>query len=125
MEKECKGKELSMDIKKVSESKILEIIETRQPKGIFYCLEQGMYIGVDNRDGNAWTDEFLYRNQCFSWLKDEEYEDIKESKTYDNELLEKIISQIIPTLDSKVISEMVWKILNCLHEDGYEISEKF
>lgn len=37
-------------------------------KGKFFTQEGGLYIGVDNSDGNAWTEEFSDRQQLFLWF---------------------------------------------------------
>lgn len=37
-------------------------------KGKFFTQEGGLYIGVDNSDGNAWTEEFADRQQLFLWF---------------------------------------------------------
>lgn len=46
-----------------------EIIDLRGRKGLFWTLENGRYIGIDNRDGNAWTEEFDTREACEQWLR--------------------------------------------------------
>ena len=40
-------------------------------KGKFFTQEGGLYIGVDNSDGNAWTEEFSDRQQLFLWFADQ------------------------------------------------------
>lgn len=40
-------------------------------KGKFFTQEGGLYIGVDNSDGNAWTEEFADRQQLFLWFADQ------------------------------------------------------
>ena len=48
-----------------------KIIALRGRKGLFWTLENGRYIGIDNRDGNAWTEEFNTREACERWLRRE------------------------------------------------------
>lgn len=48
------------------------IIEKREPRGAFYCIEDGKYVGVDNRTGDAWTEEFHSEIDCIRWLAGEE-----------------------------------------------------
>lgn len=55
--------------KKVSVEKLQEVIETREPKGFFYGEEGGVYVGVDNSGGDAWTEEFRTEEQCLAWLE--------------------------------------------------------
>jgi hypothetical protein len=60
-------------IKKVSLKKANEIIETRKPIGMFYAIlprkHKKMYIGIDNRTGDAWTEDFYLLPMCKVWLK--------------------------------------------------------
>ena len=56
------------EIKKVKPDALREIIDTRQPLGLFYALEDGAYTGVDNRDGHAWTEAFPTLRRCKRWL---------------------------------------------------------
>lgn len=37
-------------------------------KGKFFAEEGNLYVGVDNSDGNAWTEEFSDRQQLFLWF---------------------------------------------------------
>lgn len=56
------------EIKKVTNNEASEIIETREPKGLFYTIENGSYVGIDNSDGDAWTEEFKSLSPCKRWL---------------------------------------------------------
>jgi uncharacterized protein (DUF983 family) len=58
------------DITKVEPDKLRHIIDTREPLGLFYALADGTYTGVDNRDGNAWTEAFSTLRRCKRWLLD-------------------------------------------------------
>jgi len=44
------------------------IIDTRKPLGYFYSPVAGLYIGIDNSTGYAWTEEFDDLRQCRRWL---------------------------------------------------------
>jgi hypothetical protein len=57
-------------IKKITAEQALSVIETREPLGLFYVLENGTYTGIDNSSGNAWTEEFKGLRQCRRWLSD-------------------------------------------------------
>ena len=50
----------------------MEIIETRKPLGCFVYSEGMEVVGVDNRDGDAWTEDFPNLVECLAWLLDEE-----------------------------------------------------
>jgi len=59
------------DIEKVTVEAIRQIIETRQPRGLYYCKEaRRLYVGVDNSYGEAWTEAFPSRRKCLRWLTD-------------------------------------------------------
>ena len=55
-------------ITKVKPDILRQIIDTRQPLGLFYALESSVYTGVDNRNGKAWTEDFPDLRQCKRWL---------------------------------------------------------
>ena len=59
------------DIEKVTLEEMKRIIDTREPRGLFY-LKAGRrcYVGVDNSTGDAWTEEFTSRRKCLRWLRD-------------------------------------------------------
>jgi hypothetical protein len=48
------------------------IIDTRKPLGLFCChsSKDGLYIGIDNTRGHAWTEEFNTLRKCKRWLND-------------------------------------------------------
>lgn len=59
------------DIEKVTVEAIRQIIETRQPRGLFYTKEaRRLYGGVDNSYGDAFTEAFPSRRKCLRWLSD-------------------------------------------------------
>ncbi|WP_024834180.1 hypothetical protein [Ruminiclostridium josui] len=57
------------DIIRVTPEEANKIIDSRERKGLFYCIENGIYVGVDNRDGNAWTEDFGSLSACKRWLR--------------------------------------------------------
>jgi hypothetical protein len=76
----------------ISADEAEEIIETREPRGLFLHIENGYVIstgangnvnlvhigniddtkiiGIDNRTGDAWTEEFDTYEDCVKWLID-------------------------------------------------------
>jgi len=46
------------------------VISTRQPLGLFYLFNNGVYIGIDNSTGHSWVEEFPSLQQCKEWLRD-------------------------------------------------------
>jgi len=67
-------------ITKHNPNTIKNLIETRDPKGLFYCIEtrewegnnvgweEKVYVAVDNSTGDAWVDEFPDLRSCRRWL---------------------------------------------------------
>ena len=55
-------------INKVNYAQAKRIIDTRCPLGLFYVLEAGAYIGIDNSTGDAWTEAFPNLRKCKRWL---------------------------------------------------------
>jgi len=49
-------------------------MDTRQPIGLFYALEAGTYVGIDNSNGYAWTEAFPNLRKCKRWLSDPDIE---------------------------------------------------
>lgn len=43
-----------------------------EPLGLFYLQEGDKFVGIDNSDGNAWTEEFPDKESCLRWLRREE-----------------------------------------------------
>lgn len=43
-----------------------------EPLGLFYLKEGYKFVGIDNNDGNAWTEEFPDKESCLRWLIGEE-----------------------------------------------------
>lgn len=58
------------------------IINRRLPHGVFYCKEaNGTYVGIDNRTGDAWVEEFDFLEPCLRWLVSSGERDPYESET--------------------------------------------
>ena len=68
-----------MEIKKVTLKEADKIINNREPEGLFYIkikhycpaeenLRTTRYIAIDNRTGEAWTEEFSTLRSCKKWL---------------------------------------------------------
>ena len=55
-------------IKKIQPKHAIRIIDSRQPLGLFYYLRAGVYVGIDNTNGNAWTEAFPTLRKCKQWL---------------------------------------------------------
>ena len=46
-----------------------QVIETRRPRGLFFVVGS-VVTGIDNRDGDAWTEDFPTKRECLKWLTD-------------------------------------------------------
>ena len=51
-------------IEKIAPSHAECIIHARKPLGLFYLQSDGIYVGIDNTTGEAWTEEFPNLRQC-------------------------------------------------------------
>lgn len=58
--------------RRITSEQAEEMIDTRQPLGLFWLKDGGWYVGIDNRTGDAWTEEFRTRKKCIWWLLREE-----------------------------------------------------
>lgn len=58
-------------ILKISNETVKSIIQTRTPLGLFYTIGSGVFVAIDNSDGNAWVEEFKTLPLCKAWLKRE------------------------------------------------------
>ena len=52
----------------ISRKQAEEVIETRTPCGLFFVVEE-VVTGIDNRTGDAWTEDFATKRECLKWLK--------------------------------------------------------
>ena len=56
------------EIKKINLKMAEDVINTRVPLGLFYVLGVGLYTGIDNSYGDAWTETFPDLRRCKRWL---------------------------------------------------------
>lgn len=59
---------MNTEIQEITSEQASIIIDTRQPRGLFYLLDNSVYVGIDNSTGDAWTEEFPNPRQCKEWL---------------------------------------------------------
>lgn len=55
-------------IQVVDESYLIKVAMTFRPEGLFLCRASGIWVAIDNSDGNAWTEEFSSKYQAIRWL---------------------------------------------------------
>lgn len=58
-----------VEIKEITLDQARTIVDIRKPFGLFYLLDDDIYIGIDNSTGDAWTEEFANLHQCKKWLR--------------------------------------------------------
>lgn len=56
-------------IKEVTQAEAHTIIQSREPRGLFYRRDGNRWVGIDNMTGDAWVEEFDSQEQCFAWLR--------------------------------------------------------
>jgi len=60
---------LTFQPQKVTPEVLWQIIQMREPLGLFYAREAShLYVGVDNGTGDAWTEDFRSLRRCKRWL---------------------------------------------------------
>lgn len=55
-------------IQKLTSEEMARVIDTREPRGLFYRIEGRTIIGVDNTTGNAWTEDFRDFETFMLWI---------------------------------------------------------
>lgn len=58
-------------IKEVTQAEADAIIQSREPRGLFYQQNGKRWVGIDNMTGDAWCEEFINLDQCLAWLRRE------------------------------------------------------
>lgn len=67
-------RKIASEPREISREDANTIIESRHPYGLFFLKDGSVYVGIDNRDGDAWTEEFPTKRKCLEWLTDAAYE---------------------------------------------------
>ncbi len=61
--------------KYIDQEEALEIIDHRGRRGLFVQKDGRRFVGIDNRDGDAWTEDFPTLTDCLMWLLDTDKEE--------------------------------------------------
>lgn len=61
-----------MELRFVSYEEAIEIVHERKPLGKFYAKDGAFWIGIDNVNGNAWTEGFYTEEECKAWVMNEQ-----------------------------------------------------
>lgn len=64
------NKDNNSKYKRVTLREAERIINTREPRKLFWTKEDGLYIAIDNLTGDAWTENFKTRQECFKYLSE-------------------------------------------------------
>ncbi len=59
----------------ISKKQAYQVIDSRRPHGLFFLKDGEVYVGIDNRTGDAWTEEFATKSDCLKWLKNWEHDE--------------------------------------------------
>ncbi len=60
--------------RQINSTQASEIIDTYQPLGLFWIKDGDWYVGIDNRTGDAWVEDFRTPEECLRWLLGEKSE---------------------------------------------------
>src|SRR5690625_774318 len=52
----------------ISEQTAKGIIENRSTLGVFYLKSKGVFVGIDNSNGDSFVEEFKDKETCLAWL---------------------------------------------------------
>ena len=58
-------------IHRVNQKRLLNVIDSRIPLGLFLTKEGHTWVAVDNSTGDAWTEDFARKRQAIRWLRGE------------------------------------------------------
>jgi hypothetical protein len=135
-----------MKTTQVTPAELSAIIETREPRGLFFAPDNqsGKYVAVDNRNGEAWTEEFPTERRAIKWLDNEDNvfpRPINLNKFTRDQLNEMLSSAFLcmienlevyvvdahdkkrkPTKISGVYSDYTVTLPDCVHSD-YHVSQ--
>ncbi|QRN86006.1 hypothetical protein JR334_01870 [Clostridia bacterium] len=56
-------------IKEVSDECYQDMSNTSYPRGVFFVKRRGMFIGVDNKNGQVDDKQFRHADECLAWLR--------------------------------------------------------
>jgi len=138
-----------MKTTKVEPAELSAIIETREPRGLFYAydFQFSKFVAVDNKCGEAWTEEFTTERKAIRWLENEENvlpKPINLSKFTRDQLNDMLSSAFIcmieslevyavdkydrkrkPTKISGVYSDYTVTLPDCVHSDCHVSEIRF
>jgi hypothetical protein len=89
----------------ISQEKANAIIESREPKGVFYHKENDRYIGIDNSVGEAFVEEFTDLKTCIYWLENRGFEYFTELDL--NKSLDELLKEQKPDTDRKTFEVII------------------
>ena len=76
-------------IKRITARQAHQIIENREPLGLFYVCQEGeIYTAIDNSGGHAWIEDFDNVIDCIDYLLGEDVEEIRKRELNRKEVLQ-------------------------------------
>lgn len=90
-------------IRTITRSVAEEIIEFREPLGLFLLQEEDCCIGIDNTTGDAWCEEFTTKYDCVKWLTGD---DSKCQSTRSNPLLKEQRAESLEKTKEKALKTL-------------------
>lgn len=62
---------MKFEIREITQDEANAIIEKREPLGLFYFVDGNVYVGIENKTWDAWTEEFASLEDCLNWLNED------------------------------------------------------
>lgn len=72
-------------IRKVCKAYAMRIIETGEPKGLFWCFANDIYTAIDSTKSEVFREDFRSREECFKWFRREKCMDVNGHEHFDDE----------------------------------------
>lgn len=72
-------------IRKVCDKYARKIIETGEPKGLFWSFTGGVYTAIDSTKSEVFCEDFQSKEECFKWFRCERCTDSGGHEHFDDE----------------------------------------
>lgn len=73
-------------IRKVCAEYAKMIIETGEPKGLFWCETEGVFTAIDNTNAEMFCEDFSSKEEVFKWFRCEKCTDANGHEHFDDEV---------------------------------------
>ena len=119
------------EIREVSPAEAEIIIDIKQPLGKFYTKEDVLgeeivYVGIDNSTGEAWIEVFRTKEECITWLNEEDPKEGLNKEEIYRQALEKWGADLQIVMVFEEMSELQKELCKSLRgkENRIEIAEE-